>query len=84
MSKLRYFRIYCMDGANHIRRAEGIRASGDEQAIKAAEKIRGHQQCEVWEGERLVERLGIERTAGTADQATDCSAPRSPRLAHFR
>jgi len=58
MSKLRYFRIYCLDGAKHIVRVEELRASSEQEAVAAAQECCPFTPCEVWEGSRLVATVG--------------------------
>jgi hypothetical protein len=51
------YRLYCLDGANRITRAEGIRAESDEEAIEAARAMKLPVKCELWQRDRLVARV---------------------------
>jgi hypothetical protein len=51
------YRLYCLDGANRITRAEGIRAESDEGAIEAAQAMKLPVKCELWQRDRLVARI---------------------------
>ena len=52
------YRLYCLDGVGKVASAEWIEADNDEAALKEAEVVRGGRSCEVWQGNRLVGRLG--------------------------
>ncbi|MFP5328631.1 MAG: hypothetical protein ACLGHC_00625 [Alphaproteobacteria bacterium] len=58
MSKLRYFRIYFLDGAKHIVRVEEFRARSEQEAVAAAQEASPFMQCEVWEGNQLIAQVG--------------------------
>ncbi len=51
------YRIYCLDGANRITRAEQIVATNDEQAIAAARSMKPLVKRELWQRDRLVARI---------------------------
>jgi hypothetical protein len=51
------YRLYCLDGANRITRAEQIVATNDEQAIAAARSMTPPVKCELWQRDRLVARI---------------------------
>jgi hypothetical protein len=51
------YRLYCLDGANRITRAEQILAANDEQAIEAARSLKPRVKCELWQRDRLVARI---------------------------
>jgi hypothetical protein len=51
------YRLYLLDGAGCVTGAEWLDAPGDDLAIEAA-AIHDTVQCEVWQGRRLVTRLG--------------------------
>jgi hypothetical protein len=53
------YRLYCLDGVDKVASAEWIEADGDDSAIEAAEDIRDGRSCELWQGNRLVGRLGV-------------------------
>lgn len=53
------YRVYCLDGAGKIDLAEWINAESDDDAIIEARKMNhGGTKCEIWQGSRLVARLG--------------------------
>jgi hypothetical protein len=58
-----HYRLYCLDGADKVASAEWFEADGDEAAVKAAEEKYEGQQCELWQGKRLVARLDLRREA---------------------
>lgn len=51
------YRLYCLDGVNKVASAEWIDAESDDDALAAAEQMRGGRLCEVWQNSRLVARL---------------------------
>ena len=55
------YRLYCLDGANKVASAEWIDADDDEAAVEAATEMMDGQECEIWEGRRLVARLNFRR-----------------------
>lgn len=55
------YRLYCLDGANKVASAEWIDADDDEAAIEVAKDRTDGQECEVWQGARLVARLPRRR-----------------------
>lgn len=58
------YRLYCMDGTGRIDLAEWINASSDEDAIHEAKALKnGSLKCEIWQGGRLVAKLGIKDLA---------------------
>jgi hypothetical protein len=54
------YRLYCLDGVGKVASAEWIDAETDEEALDAAEHLRGGAICELWQNSRLVARLGIK------------------------
>lgn len=53
-----------MDGTGRIDLAEWINASSDEDAIHEAKALKnGSLKCEIWQGGRLVAKLGIKDLA---------------------
>jgi len=48
------YRLYCLDEANRITRADVIHAECDEQAIRAARAMKQPADCELWLRDRLV------------------------------
>lgn len=52
------YRLYCLDGVGKVASAEWIDAESDEEALRAAEQMRGDRTCELWNNSRLVARLG--------------------------
>jgi len=57
------YRLYCLDGANKISRAEWIDAKSDEDAIMIARSHEKPVTCELWLGKRLVARIPAFRPA---------------------
>ena len=51
------YRLYCLDGAGRIERAEEITATGDAEAIMIAEAMKKPMKCELWERSRMVATL---------------------------
>jgi hypothetical protein len=51
------YRLYCLDGANKISRAEWIDAKSDEDAIVIARSHEKPVNCELWLSNRLVARI---------------------------
>lgn len=55
------YRIYVLDRRERIAVAREVRFAADRDALDYARRIRsGYAAAEVWEGERLVARLGAE------------------------
>ena len=52
------YRLYCLDGMAKVASAEWVEPSNDEAAMEIAEDQRGARACELWQGSRLVGRLG--------------------------
>lgn len=52
------YRLYGLDGVRKVDSAEWIEADDDRAAIAAATERFGGGRCEVWQGPRLVARLG--------------------------
>jgi hypothetical protein len=52
------YRFYHIDGAGRFSTAEWIEASDDADAIAAARKRRRAAKAELWQGSRLVARIG--------------------------
>lgn len=55
------YRLYCLDGANKVTSAEWIDADDDKAAIEVAKELMDGQECEIWQGTRLVARLPRRR-----------------------
>ena len=51
------YRLYCFDGANKISGVHQIEAENDALALEEAKKIKPGMRCELWQRERLVERI---------------------------
>ena len=51
------YRLYCLDGANRIARAETVSAANDEDAIAIARAMKLPAKCELWHRDRLVARI---------------------------
>jgi hypothetical protein len=56
--KVATYRLYCLDGVDKVASAEWIEAADDQAAIGTAEGLRAGRKCELWQGSRLVGRLG--------------------------
>lgn len=52
------YRLYCLDGVDKVASAEWIEAADDQAAMGTAEGLRSGRKCELWQGSRLVARLG--------------------------
>ena len=63
MNQVANYRIYCIDGANKVASAEWIEADDDEAAIELVKERHDGYKCEVWDKDRLVERLDLRRQA---------------------
>lgn len=55
------YRLYSLDGARKVASAEWIDADDDKGAVEAAKTMMKGQDCEVWQGTRLVARLNLRR-----------------------
>jgi hypothetical protein len=53
------YRLYCLDGANKVASADWIEADDDNGAIEVAQVMMDGNECEVWQGPRLVARLNL-------------------------
>ena len=51
------YRLYCLDGATKVASAEWIDADDDKAAIEVAKELMDGQECEIWQGTRLIARL---------------------------
>jgi hypothetical protein len=51
------YRLYCLDGANRIARAEAVSAASEEDAIAIARAMKLPTKCELWYRDRLVARI---------------------------
>jgi len=56
--KVATYRLYCLDGVDKVASAEWIEAADDQAAMGTAEGLRSGRKCELWQGSRLVARLG--------------------------
>jgi hypothetical protein len=52
------YRLYGLDGVRKVASGEWFEADDDEDAIEIAKKMMDGQDCELWQGRRLVARLG--------------------------
>jgi len=55
------YRYYCLDWVRHLHRAEWFEAESDEDAIDRIEALHPNEQCEIWQGQRLVAKLSAKR-----------------------
>ena len=51
------YRLYCLNSAGKMERAEWIAAKTEEEAIVVARMKKLPVNCELWEGNRLVTRI---------------------------
>lgn len=51
------YRVYMMDGQNHIRSAQDIECASDEDALAVAAQLAQGKPVEVWSEARMVRRL---------------------------
>jgi hypothetical protein len=49
-----HYRLYCVDGAGKITRAQFIEASNDEDAVMIARSLQEPTKCEIWLRDRLI------------------------------
>lgn len=49
-----HYRLYCLDGAGTITRAQFVEAENDEDAIMIARSFKEPVKCELWLRDRLV------------------------------
>jgi len=59
----RTYRVYCFDAGKKVLRAEWLNASNDKEAIAEAEGADFGSQGEIWQGSRLVAKLGLQNQA---------------------
>ena len=55
------YRYYRLDAAGHLYEAEWLDAESDEHAITQIETQHPNDNCEIWQGERLVAKLPARR-----------------------
>ena len=51
------YRLYRLDGANRITRAEAVIATSDKDAIDISRGMKLPVKCELWHRDRLVARI---------------------------
>jgi len=51
------YRLYCLDGAGKIEKAEEITAMNDAEAIILAKRMKKPVSCELWERTRMVAKI---------------------------
>ena len=73
------YRLYLLDGAGCVTGAEWLDAPGDDLAIEAA-AVHDTVQCEVWQGRRLVTRLGPDAAIPLGSDVTGPADRRDPSL----
>jgi len=56
-----HYRLYLLDGDNHIRRAFDLDCADDDEAVKTAETYVDGHAVELWEKTRKVARLPAKR-----------------------
>jgi len=55
------YRLYLLDGADHIRQAAELECQNDEHAVAVVEERHPGIRMELWEGPRLVRRFEPQR-----------------------
>ena len=55
------YRLYCLDGANKITRAQEIDAKGDDHAIEIVRSMKLPAKSELWCRERLVAQIPVRK-----------------------
>ena len=55
------YRLYGLDGVKKVASAEWIEADDDLAAIEVVKKMMDGHDCELWQGPRLVARIGHRR-----------------------
>ena len=53
------YRLYCLDGANKITRAQEIDAKGDDDAMAIVRSMKLPAKSELWCRERLVAQIPV-------------------------
>jgi hypothetical protein len=51
------YRLYCLDGAGKITKAEEITARDDAEGLKIAKALKRHTKCELWNRDRLIAKI---------------------------
>ena len=65
-----YYRLYCFGGDGKIEAAEWIEATADEDAIMIARAHRPNSKCELWDHDRLVDRIQPQQPSATSETRT--------------
>lgn len=55
------YRYYCLDSTGHLHSADWFAAASDEEAVARIEAKHPDSTCEIWQGKRLVAKLGPTR-----------------------
>ncbi|NUQ18056.1 MAG: hypothetical protein HOP95_06325 [Sphingomonas sp.] len=55
------YRLFCVDGANHITKVHEFHAKSDKEAIKIANAWRNHGKAELWCRGRIVHKFDRSR-----------------------
>jgi hypothetical protein len=63
------YRIYCLDGEGKISKADEIELADDAEAMAYARALDHDAPCEVWNGNRLVGKVGSSHSDGAAFSA---------------
>ncbi len=58
------YRYYCLDGAGQLHSAEWFYAESDSAAVAQIEAKHPEDNCEIWQGARLVAKTSPERLTG--------------------
>jgi hypothetical protein len=56
---MKQYRIYCLNEEGRFHKVEEITASNDAEAVARARTLGHDGECEIWNGDRLVGRLGV-------------------------
>jgi hypothetical protein len=59
---MRQYRVYCFAGTTRIVSADWIEAVNDAEAVQTAKNQEGWLGREIWDRNRLVGRIGPERS----------------------
>ena len=72
---MRMYRMFCLDGAGRIERAEEFEAVNDDQAIKTARLMNKSVWFEVWERGRRVAQVEYPESRETPPERPRCQQP---------
>jgi hypothetical protein len=58
-----HYRLYCVDGAGKITRAQFVEAGSDEDAIMIVRSFKESVKCELWLRDRLIATIPPGKSA---------------------